>query len=132
MFQSTPPRRERRIPYQEEMRQLSFNPRPHEGSDSNLLPTSLIKIWFQSTPPRRERLPHSLSVEPTIVFQSTPPRRERPTSLTGCFLIASFNPRPHEGSDVKRAMSLSKLYKFQSTPPRRERQVIPASTVPFL
>ena len=77
-FQSTLPRRERhRIT---PILRLSdcFNPRSHEGSDSDQFILFLAQSAFQSTLPRRERRLH--------VFSSICP--------------LSFNPRSHEGSDL--------------------------------
>ena len=52
------------------------------------------------------------------LFQSTPPRGGRPTSPTLPRAIPCFNPRPHEGGDIKEDEQRSRDEKFQSTPPR--------------
>ena len=77
LFQSTLPRRERRIDKFCRQVDICFNPRSHEGSDAEKSGVNIRQIQFQSTLPRRERLSRSSVLMP----------RE------------SFNPRSHEGSD---------------------------------
>ena len=78
-----------------------------------------------------------------MTFQSTLPRGERQTTNSSCIVFHHFNPRSHEGSDVKSAVTFiqqtisihaptrgatfialvsSLSYGFQSTLPRGERQ----------
>ena len=54
-FQSTLPRRERRICYLLHCRRSDFNPRSREGSDLSQSKQSIQRYLFQSTLPRRER-----------------------------------------------------------------------------
>ena len=120
LFQSTLPRRERRL----------------------ILVVVSIRSQFQSTLPRRER-PSRLATSCLCTkFQSTLPRRERRAALLFPFGFPGFNPRSHEGSDEKCAdarpdpgvsihaptkgatvtpFSSAIFLAFQSTLPRRER-----------
>ena len=123
-FQSTLPRRERRIRTTNTntlsfisihapakgatgkhahipIRHTDFNPRSREGSDGNLFFTSAQKADFN--PRSREgsdkrQLPNLRNVKR---FQSTLPRRER-LSVLLCIQYShrNFNPRSREGSDI--------------------------------
>ena len=76
-FQSTLPRGERHMKEWIIHIPGNFNPRSHEGSDTNLQEWSALLILFQSTLPRGERQGW-----------------ERLRTSSG-----DFNPRSHEGSD---------------------------------
>ena len=76
-FQSTLPRRERRI-------------KAWRSSSANR---------FQSTLPRRERLILTLFLPEIGIFQSTLPRRERLLTASASSSSFDFNPHSHEGSD---------------------------------
>ncbi len=99
VFQSAPPRRERRLSKASQRPSSRFNPRPREGSDEFLAPTGILSDVsirapakgattarankaaskkFQSAPPRRERLLLCVKTAEFVGFQSAPPRRERP------------------------------------------------------
>ena len=79
LFQSTLPRRERRM---------------STGGCG-------MAQKFQSTLPRRERHPSHTPILPHRKFQSTLPRRERPASDSAGTTILYFNPRSREGSDTR-------------------------------
>ena len=81
-FQSTLPRRERRI-------------KAWRSSSANR---------FQSTLPRRERLILTLFLPEIGIFQSTLPRRERLMAETSLGRMTNFNPHSHEGSDFEQAV----------------------------
>ena len=100
MFQSTFPRRERRMLFDFMVvfdgvsihvpakgttgsgadiaqRDRSFNPRSREGNDDYHVTRNTEEFMFQSTFPRRERLTKVATDAITAAFQSTFPRRER-------------------------------------------------------
>ena len=101
----------------------NFNPRSHEGSDCVVFVTATtygrisihaptrgatfvkatapLSKRFQSTLPRGERHLSEIAKRQSEKFQSTLPRGERP--CLSCLMIAGlyFNPRSHEGSDVR-------------------------------
>jgi len=100
MFQSTPPRRGRRIRLvhgscqdtvsihapaqgatwpclQGSLRGGRFNPRPRAGGDTSRAVPPACWGEFQSTPPRRGRRVLIADMTPLSTFQSTPPRRGR-------------------------------------------------------
>ena len=58
----------------------------------------------------------------TRLFQSTLPRGERRRSSAHNWDICNFNPRSHEGSDLKTSFKIRSIYVFQSTLPRGERR----------
>ena len=76
-FQSTLPRRERLILPIICASSMYFNPRSREGSDYSNPMESVSGSIFQSTLPRRERLTGSDGRGIRSRFQSTLPRRER-------------------------------------------------------
>ena len=97
-----------------------FNPRAHEGHDSEpsvwvpthsfqstcprgaRLPAVVTHIYvvvFQSTCPRGARLPAVVTHIYVVVFQSTCPRGARPGEIYGLEYNPNFNPRAHEGHD---------------------------------
>ena len=98
-FQSTLPRRERRIP---KATKYGFNNisihAPAKGATQRDLLISHCSV-FQSTLPRRERLYHIPIVPGKQRFQSTLPRRERPPDPSLSDQDPHFNPRSREGSD---------------------------------
>ena len=99
-FQSTLPRRERRIPPQKfENLSVDFNPRSREGSDLVSKTNFFLPEKFQSTLPRRERQ----QPNPIIVFieDFNPRSREGSDLLIKYSVLNSmdFNPRSREGSD---------------------------------
>ena len=76
-----------------------FNPRSHAGSDGAKGGCRNEYGWFQSTLPRGERPGIADHVDVADGFQSTLPRGERHFLLYVSFLLYSFNPRSHAGSD---------------------------------
>ena len=152
LFQSTLPRRERRINQSHIIPSYRFNPRSHEGSDRRVERVRYTKQWFQSTLPRRER--HmALSLDDIIAFVSihAPTKGATISNTYGYNPYVRFNPRSHEGSDEtsfrtpisKRGVSIhaptkgatcstcpaNNSRRFQSTLPRRERPWY-SSTIP--
>ncbi len=140
-FQSTLPRRERRLLCQAQKAVRRFNPRSHGGSDGDL------KAFKRSTkvsihaPTEGATAALILFLE-TLQFQSTLPRRERQHRQGHENLNLCFNPRSHGGSDIDRlpcrgrrpvsihaptegatarSADAGRLKEFQSTLPRRER-----------
>ena len=80
-----------------------FNPRSHEGSDIKSAVT-FIQQTISIHAPTRGATSSKYCCRATIRFQSTLPRGERlSTSPYGVNLLIDFNPRSHEGSDLKRA-----------------------------
>ena len=120
-FQSTPPRRRRRLRLVswgcekffnprlreggDELGQNAlldanvFNPRLREGGDHSMEQRSRLVLIFQSTPPRRRRQERTSHWNRLVGFQSTPPRRRRPNLPLLSLLYCFFNPRLREGGD---------------------------------
>ena len=120
-FQSTHPRGVRHTYLAEAAPLLSFNPRTHEGCDSenkgkwassyvfqSTHPRgvrhfkAIVNAYahtFQSTHPRGVRLTPPFLYHTHFVFQSTHPRGVRLTYLSRYAKRSSFNPRTHEGCD---------------------------------
>ena len=84
LFQSTFPRRERRMVFPDLLFSGGFNPRSREGNDNEILAYQVRKKGFQSTFPRRERHSCRNASKARPEFQSTFPRRERLQSQGGC------------------------------------------------
>ena len=78
---------------------------------------------FQSTLPRGERQIRLLLYLTIKKFQSTLPRGERLWNYITRFFLLYFNPRSHEGSDLKNLRLFTDITIFQSTLPRGERLV---------
>ncbi len=122
---------------------IDFNPRSHEGSDSEDR-INIYQVNISIHAPTRGATPVSTPI-PGIhcIFQSTLPRGER--LLMFCLIVPllNFNPRSHEGSDIlpvppPAAVSISihaptrgatviyshkkESRRFQSTLPRGERR----------
>ena len=123
-----------------------FNPRSHEGSDTNLS-ISIAYFSISIHAPTRgatESLHSHISPvdyfnprshegsdacyihidSSSIKFQSTLPRGERHMDTLQPSLIHHFNPRSHEGSDVATASVIYIRVRFQSTLPRGERHTL--------
>ena len=99
-FQSTLPRRKRRLKSCVNSTRSYFNPRFREGSDIQPYCRCQEYGWFQSTLPRRKRLKRVVLPEPFLPFQSTLPRRKRQNPSSACLRHwYDFNPRFREGSD---------------------------------
>ena len=118
-FQSTPPRRRRRI-VRNRIDSLinNFNPRLREGGDFYISDTLNHSSIFQSTPPRRRRL-YSLRI--TFIaseFQSTPPRRRRPGHRSLCRCPFSISIHASKKEATLRLKILSLYWNF--TPRLRE------------
>ena len=98
-FQSTPPRRRRRLRVTGGYQELDFNPRLHAGGDQKEAMCRIIYCYFN---PRLHA-----GGDVNVVLNGVD--------------NTDFNPRLHAGGDV---MPLGQQYKyllFQSTPPRRRR-----------
>ncbi len=122
-FQSTLPRRERRVPLSEVYEDLEISIHaPAKGATLAFILTSNLRE-FQSTLPRRERPKASAEIEAANQFQSTLPRRERLEVTFIChptkYIFQSTLPR-RERQCLLIFSRFKKL--FQSTLPRRERQ----------
>ena len=102
-FQSTLPRGERPLKHKKSSLFYYFNPRSHEGSDSNNTLTSFC-------------------VKPISIH--APTRGATSWGLMYGFSIKHFNPRSHEGSDSFAVIKMTFLARFQSTLPRGERQLL--------
>ena len=61
-------------------------------------------------------------------FQPTPPRRGRPAGRQTAGCRRRFNPRPHEGGDLRRRFNTTNALLFQPTPPRRGRRLLISMT----
>ena len=99
----------------------SFNPRLHEGGDLPLIP-GLAVIQFQSTPPRGRR--HDLNQGESIYLVSIHASTREATWRSSTLIDTSkcFNPRLHEGGDLRVMVMSQGCHRFQSTPPRGRRQ----------
>ena len=128
-FQSTLPRRERRVNRMVNYMKKQFQstlPRRERPRWRYLL---RIRNQFQSTLPRRERHRNDTAFGTFILFQSTLPRRERPSCGWICLSTLSISiPAPAKGVTEKRCTKLLE-WKFQSTLPRRERHAFPDLSV---
>ena len=120
-FQSTPPRRRRRIKCTGQSRYIFFNPRLREGGD--LRAVVQFHLYLMLFNPRlREGGDFIIfCVVYNNRFQSTPPRRRRRYNLKEMSCQHLFNPRLREGGDQLAVLAVSLRLLFQSTPPRRRR-----------
>ena len=118
-FQPTRPRRARPLCRGWRDHCTCFNPRAHEGRDSEL---GIINrsSTFQPTRPRRARL--YLSSTPRYDFSFNPRAHEgRDTSRMRIISQSCcFNPRAHEGRDLMLTFFIA-IELFQPTRPRRAR-----------
>ena len=143
IFQSTHPRRVRRIQQKEMLSQKYFNPRTREGCDVVFSFQTCRELDFN--PRTREGCDRDGASEKDIrqEFQSTHPRRVRqwnvclkslrlnfnPRTREGCDEIPiqqttmgeNFNPRTREGCDFYSYVFQIHILLFQSTHPRRVR-----------
>ena len=103
-------------------RTVGFNPRTHEGCDSDKLAATKAELQFQSTHPRGVRLSKSSLRADELKFQSTHPRGVRPLSASAaaCLAVVSIH-APTRGATCSMII-LSVLLMFQSTHPRGVRQ----------
>ena len=146
-FQSTLPRGERRRTVQSGIHKRNFNPRSHEGSDSNQLPEYNICNNFNPRShegsdevlkdalycglisihaPTRGATFDAQQYGGVIAFQSTLPRGERQLSPSEVARQTHFNPRSHEGSDSVLIRILRTHGNFNPRPPRGGRPRSPA------
>ena len=103
------------------IRHLHFNPRSHEGSDKEIVGFQHLRGRISILAPTRGATYIINSQFTKTLFQSSLPRGER-QCRHGVFLLShNFNPRSHEGSDLKKAAVWLKGYLFQSSLPRGER-----------
>ena len=102
-FQSTHPRRVRRLRKIDGAVLADFNPRTREGCDVTVL-------YFSRHAPK---------------FQSTHPRRVRRRKDVVAVVLKHFNPRTREGCDARYFCKGYRYPIFQSTHPRRVRQSKP-------
>ena len=107
LFQSTLPRGERLCMIYICPRHSCFNPRSHEGSDIGQSISLAFARQFHSTLPRGERQTAGTEDTPAKEFQSTLPRGERHKAYILFLVYSCFNPRSHEGSDIKPIYSSS-------------------------
>ena len=100
-FQSTLPRRERQFQTQIGKCKCHFNPRSREGSDYDSTREKIYFIDISIHAPAKGATTFPLRWECRYTrFQSTLPRRERPMRSGRCHLLLTyFNPRSREGSD---------------------------------
>ena len=101
LFQSTLPRRERRMSTGGCGMAQKFQSTLPRRERLGLPRLTRRYRLFQSTLPRRERHPSHTPILPHRKFQSTLPRRERPASDSAGTTILYFNPRSREGSDTR-------------------------------
>ena len=91
-----------------------FNPRSHEGSDRNSLNPDIDINRVSIHAPTRGATPIIDDSACEDVFQSTLPRGERlRAGLSVCSFSPCFNPRSHEGSDVRKQLQV-RLYRAVS------------------
>ncbi len=108
-FQSTLPRRERRIPFTPRQACVTyFNPRSREGSDLLQEADHLHQIVFQSTLPRRERLRALPLLFPaTRISIHAPAKGATQCGSAVRLLSCNFNPCSREGSDIRLVLAVS-------------------------
>ena len=124
MFQSTLPRRERRICLTPPQRSHSFNPRSREGSDIFLFPpTSLPPVSIHAPAKGATLIGHLSGADPFPVSIHAPAKGATMLPRKMQFCSSGFNPRSREGSDGRNSLRRRLEQEFQSTLPRRERQV---------
>ena len=93
---------------------VHFNPRSHEGSDVPEFGIQVKSYEISIHAPTRGATPER-PAQPyrDPEFQSTLPRGERPTAAIRSDLgMVYFNPRSHEGSDLRRQDSASDQFNF--------------------
>ena len=93
---------------------VPFNPRSHEGSDVPEFGIQVKSYEISIHAPTRGATPER-PAQPyrDPEFQSTLPRGERPTAAIRSDLgMVYFNPRSHEGSDLRRQDSASDQFNF--------------------
>ncbi len=100
-----------------------FNPRIHEGCDTNDEEWVLGLMEFQSTHPRGMRQEDRYETDHDNQFQSTHPRGMRRSLINTHFGKGYFNPRIHEGCDAFWLRIVVRRIQFQSTHPRGMRRV---------
>ena len=100
-FQSTLPRRERRISFGILVFNFKyFNPRSREGSDCMGSGTTGVACKFQSTLPRRERRAIAcVSILQAVISIHAPAKGATGLSILKSTSVSHFNPRSREGSD---------------------------------
>ncbi len=102
VFQSTLPRGERHIYFQNKSGFFCFNPRSHEGSD--LLQTVRLRTAIRFNPRSHEGSDVGLyeAVCKLLVSIHAPTRGATINVKRSLNTFGSFNPRSHEGSDINR------------------------------
>ena len=151
-FQSTPPRRRRRLVGDQAKWIIIFNPRLREGGDIGYETQFQFMKSFQSTPPRRRRpIRRFLFLRSDDIFN---PRlreggdeagevikklrnfsihasaKEATTTFIGLLVIIIFSIHASAKEATSVTLSLLRLAEhFQSTPPRRRRRQLPVSTL---
>ena len=98
-FQSTLPRGERPSSVRLCRFNSYFNPRSHEGSDSDIMSLLLFQFIFQSTLPRGERLNYVVIYLYCYYFNPRSHEGSDKEIIQVLTLTCNFNPRSHEGSD---------------------------------
>ena len=144
-FQSTPPRGRRHKQCWPLGDRACFNPRLHEGGDTNRV-TGALRTNVSIHASTREATEFRTYAGQRGQFQSTPPRGRRPDRLVQAnlrfqvsihastreatvfddifpFVDRRFNPRLHEGGDSPRSSVFPRRLLFQSTPPRGRRRL---------
>ena len=143
-FQSTLPRGERPLKHKKSSLFYYFNPRSHEGSDSNNTLTSFcvkpisihaptrgatswglmygfsIKHFNPRSHEGSDNSVYEISPSHTISIHA-PTRGATSDQNNKTYLVYHFNPRSHEGSDSFAVIKMTFLARFQSTLPRGER-----------
>ena len=97
-----------------------FNPRSHEGSDSDFCGKFTEYNISIHAPTRGATKDKQIQILADL-FQSTLPRGERRRCLPQRIPCLYFNPRSHEGSDAVFLSDNPVDFRFQSTLPRGER-----------
>ena len=122
IFQSTPPRGERRSICRSYRLAELFQSTPPRGERHTAHPAGLRREKISIHAPARGATFTDFLYCPVIKFQSTPPRGERRYTPINNLITEDFNPRPREGSDpTPLPPLLQDQQEFQSTPPRGER-----------
>ena len=144
IFQSTPPRRRRRLENQSEQIELYFNPRLREGGDTEKI-RRYLHLMISIHASAKEATNLKIGTDGKFEFQSTPPRRRRqyvsPVEKHGLLISihasakeatyifdAKWNPAKFQSTPPRRRRLIPDEYmtctvSFQSTPPRRRRLV---------
>ena len=145
LFQSTPPRGERRAASPRSPPARSFNPRPHAGSDHRRVRRDAVQPRFNPRPhagsdillggnsnshsvsihaPTRGATPEDIETWRNVPVSIHAPTRGATWRRYNITTIGPFQSTPPRGERHYSSVHVFPLHRFQSTPPRGERRAI--------